>query len=246
MHQLQLVSPSLCSITFLGLCQSPRLRFRFLYFSLCGLPRQQNLLDGKFFFIFFLITWSGLFFLWCPLSIFLSSCKFLLFPQIFWCFCDFVIFFQPHDISLLLLLLLSFSHQRCLIIFHWSLSDRTSPQYARTLLSILVDLNNAADCMVSTRTSISKLSSPFYEAIGNFPNALFIIDTTVTSMFRKFSISLAMFWYLLFFVCFLLFLLGICQGGKIYYPAGSIFFFFFCWLSLGMVVWPILKDPFAS
>ena len=48
----------------------------------------------------------------------------------------------------LIILLLSFysfeisSHQRLLIIFHWSLSDSKSPHVSRTLLSILADLYN--------------------------------------------------------------------------------------------------------
>ena len=37
----------------------------------------------------------------------------------------------------------SFSHQRQLVVFHWSLSDSKSPQVSRTLLSILAVFNNA-------------------------------------------------------------------------------------------------------
>ena len=42
---------------------------------------------------------------------------------------------------------------------HWSLSDSKSPQVSRTLLSILVDLNNAEVWIVATRPVISKSSS---------------------------------------------------------------------------------------
>ena len=58
------------------------------------------------------------------------------------------------------LLLSSFSHQRELILFHWSLSDSMSPEVSRTLLSILAVLNNAVAWMVSTRPLTSKSSSP--------------------------------------------------------------------------------------
>ena len=34
------------------------------------------------------------------------------------------------------------------------------------------------------------------------------------------------------------------QDGKVYYSSGSLFFFF-CWLSLGLIVWPRLGDPFV-
>ena len=43
-----------------------------------------------------------------------------------------------------------FLHLRELMVFHWSLSDSKSPQFSRTLLSILADLNNAVVWMVST------------------------------------------------------------------------------------------------
>ena len=47
-------------------------------------------------------------------------------------------------IVIIISLLVSSSHQCSLVVFHWSLSDSKSPQISRILLSILVDLNNAA------------------------------------------------------------------------------------------------------
>ena len=49
----------------------------------------------------------------------------------------------------------SFSHQRQLMVFHWSLSDSKSPHVSRTLLSILAILNNVVVWMVSTRPPTS-------------------------------------------------------------------------------------------
>ena len=46
------------------------------------------------------------------------------------------------------------------VIYINELSDSKSPQISRTLLSILVDLNNAVVWMVSTRPLISKSFSP--------------------------------------------------------------------------------------
>ena len=59
------------------------------------------------------------------------------------------------------LLLKSFSHQRQLMVFHRSLSDRKSTQVSRTLLSILASLNNAVMWIASARPPTSKSSSPF-------------------------------------------------------------------------------------
>ena len=48
------------------------------------------------------------------------------------------------------------------MVFHWSLSDSKSPQVFTTLLSILADLNNVVNSMVSTRPLISKSSGRFF------------------------------------------------------------------------------------
>ena len=46
------------------------------------------------------------------------------------------------------------------MVFHWNLNDNNSPKVSRTLLSILADLINAVVWIVSTRSFISKSSSP--------------------------------------------------------------------------------------
>ena len=48
-----------------------------------------------------------------------------------------------------------------LMVFHWSLNDRKSPQVSRTLLSILAVLKNDVAWMVFTHPPTSKSSSPF-------------------------------------------------------------------------------------
>ena len=67
-------------------------------------------------------------------------------------------------VLLLLLLLQSFSHQRFLMVFHWSLSHSKSAQVSRTLLSILDDLNYVLVWMVSTRPVISQ---SLYQSFGD-------------------------------------------------------------------------------
>ena len=74
------------------------------------------------------------------------------------------------------------------MISRWSLSDSESLQVSRTLLSILVDLNNAVIWMVSTRPLISKYSSPCINPLVSVPLALITIGIIVTFMFHSFSI----------------------------------------------------------
>ena len=83
---------------------------------------------------------------------------------------------------LLLLLFYSFessSHQRKLIVLHWSLSDNKFPQVSKTLLSILVDLKNAVVWMVSNLHLISKSSSPCTNPLMTVLSASIIIGTIV-------------------------------------------------------------------
>ena len=63
----------------------------------------------------------------------------------------------------------SFSYQRSLMVSRWS--DSKSPQDSRTLLSILVNPNNAVLCMVFTCPLISKSSSSFANPLRVVPNA---------------------------------------------------------------------------
>ena len=57
------------------------------------------------------------------------------------------------------------------MVFYWSLSDSTSPKLSRTILSILANLKNVIDMMVSIRPLISKSSSPSTNSLGIVPNA---------------------------------------------------------------------------
>ena len=70
--------------------------------------------------------------------------------------------------------------------FHWSLRDKKSPQHFRTLLSILVDLKNAVNWMVSARPFISDSSTLFTIPLGIAPSEPITIGITVTLMFYSF------------------------------------------------------------
>ena len=63
-------------------------------------------------------------------------------------------------VLLLLLLFVSFSHKRLVMVSHLNLSDSEFSQVSRTPLSILADLNNVVLWMVSTCSLISNFSNP--------------------------------------------------------------------------------------
>ena len=103
------------------------------------------------------------------------------------------------------------------MVFHWSLSDSTSPQVSRTLLSILAVLNNAVIWIVSTRRSTSKSSRPLNNYLVTVPNAPITIGKIVTLMFNSFFFfnSLVSLRYLSFFshsFSFILWLAGIAKS----------------------------------
>ena len=62
---------------------------------------------------------------------------------------------------IIVIIIVRFSHQRKLVVFHCSLNDCKSPQVSRTLLSIMANLNNAVVGMVSILPLIS-YSSRFF------------------------------------------------------------------------------------
>ena len=72
------------------------------------------------------------------------------------------------------------------MVLHWSLSDSKSPQVSRTLLSILADLNNAVNWMVSTGLPISKSSSSFNNPLGIVLKTPITIVKIVNFMFHIF------------------------------------------------------------
>ena len=73
------------------------------------------------------------------------------------------------------------------MVFHWNLSDSKYPQDSRTLLNILAYLNKAVFWMVSTRSVISKSSSPFINPSVTVPRALITIGINVSFMFQSFQ-----------------------------------------------------------
>ena len=127
------------------------------------------------------------------------------------------------------------------MVFHWSLSDSKYPQVSRTLLYSAV-LNNGVVWKVSTRLPTSKSSSPFTNPLVTVSNAPITIDIIVTCMFHSFFNSLSRSKYLSFFshsFSFTLWLTGTAKSIILQ----IVFFFFCCWLLLGLVFWPRFGNP---
>ena len=121
------------------------------------------------------------------------------------------------------------------MLFHWSLGGSKSPQASRTLLSILVNLNNAevwmvvlndgVGLMVSTRPVTSKSPSPFNNPLVIVPKAPITIGIIVTFMFHSFFFnSLARSRYFFFFFTFFRFYSVVSRDSKVDNFANSLFF----------------------
>ena len=110
-----------------------------------------------------------------------------------------LMFYGFTSIISIIFLLESFSLQRYLMVFHWSLSDNKSPRVSWTHLSILTDLNDAVVWTVSTCPVMSKSSSLCTNSLVTIPRVPTTIDIIVTFMFHCFFISLARSRYLSLF-----------------------------------------------
>ena len=113
--------------------------------------------------------------------------------------------------------------------------------------------------MVSSCPLISNSSSLFTKTFGIVTISLITVGITVTFMFHSFFSSHARSKGLYFFFACFYCHSGLCRYGKIHYSTDSAFsslyiyiyiyiyfFFFFGWLSLGLVVWIVLGDPFVT
>ena len=89
-------------------------------------------------------------------------------------------------VIIIISLLVSFSHRRQLVVFHWNLSDYTSPWVHRTLLSIPADFNGAVVCMFSIHPLISNSAGFLSTTLDTVPSAPTIIGLTVTFMLHRF------------------------------------------------------------
>ena len=129
------------------------------------------------------------------------------------------------------------------MVFDWSLSDSKFPQISRTLLSILAGLSNGVVWMVSSCPLIFECSSAFTNPLEIVASALITLGITVTFMSHVFFYFSGKVWVLFSLFVFFYFYFVVRRNGKIHSSASSLFF---CWLSLGLVVWPRFDDLFVS
>ena len=88
------------------------------------------------------------------------------------------------------------------MVSHMSMSGSKSTQVTRTLLSILVNVNNAVVSMVSTRPLISESSNPFNNPLVAVPKAPITIGIIVTFMLQFFQFPSKVRVFILFFYRF--------------------------------------------
>ena len=113
------------------------------------------------------------------------------------------------------------------MVFHWRLSDSKSPQFFRTLLSILADLNNAVFWMVATRPLISKSSCPFTNPSLTVSRAPITIGIIVTFIFHNFFQSPSKIHVLIRLFTFFIFYSVASRHSKVLNFASSLFLFLF-------------------
>ena len=127
---------------------------------------------------------------------------------------------------------------------HRILSDSKSPQVCRTILIMQVDLNNAVVWIVCTRSVISKSSSSWTNTWSLCQQHQLLLVSPSLSYSTVFFNSLARSKYPSFFSLSFNFILYSVDTTKFYNLASC--FFFCCWLSLGLVIWPRFGDTLIS
>ena len=115
------------------------------------------------------------------------------------------------------------------------MSDNKSPQVSRTLLSILVDFNNALDWMVLIRFPIYNFSSLLSKPLWTVPRAPITIRIIAILMFHSFLCSPARFKYLSFF--FSLIFTVVSREDKVRYAVSSRCYCCCCLVRSGFVAY---------
>ena len=108
------------------------------------------------------------------------------------------------------------------MVSHWSLNDSKSPQVFRTLLSIVTDLNNTLDWMISICLPISNSYSPLSKPLGQFELPQLQLVSLSPSWFKIFLVlwpglgNCVSLYFLWFSVC-------VPRWQKIYLTTNSLF-----------------------
>ena len=131
------------------------------------------------------------------------------------------------------------------MVFHWGLSDSTSPSISRILHSILAESLRCCRSDVLHSFPFSNFSSPLTNLLVTVPIAPITTGITATFMLHNFFSFLARSIYLSFFSPSSNFTLRFAETAKsTIWQVLFFIYFFLCWLSPGLVVWPRLNDLF--
>ena len=121
------------------------------------------------------------------------------------------------------------------MVSQWRLNKSYFSQVTGTLFSILTDQQcHCLDGLYST--SYFQVLHSLYQSFVDFTKRY-----PVAFMTHSFFSSLARSRFLSFFSLSFNFTV-VCWDSKVHNSTGSLF----CWLSPGLIVWPILRDPFVS
>ena len=122
------------------------------------------------------------------------------------------------------------------MVFLWSLSDSKSPQVFRTLLSILNNLNNAVVWLGLPSSSYFQILQSLYQSFG---------DCTKSTNYNWYHRNFHVPQFFQFPGNSVFFQFLICGLAGQQSPRFSKFSFS-CWLSLSLVIWLRVNDPFES
>ena len=107
------------------------------------------------------------------------------------------------------------------MVYHWNLSDSKFPQFSRSLLSILADLNNAVVWMASTRLLISKSLYQFFSDCTKSTNYNWYHRHFHVPQFFQFSSKIQV---LIFLFTFFQFYFVVSRKNKVHNLASCLFF----------------------
>ena len=110
------------------------------------------------------------------------------------------------------------------MVFHWGLSESKSPQVARTLSSILADVNNVVNGRFSTHPLMSKSSSLFINLSVTVPRAPITFGINVSLMFHSFFQFTSKFQLLIPLFNFFQFYSVVSRDSKVHNSGSSLFF----------------------
>ena len=132
---------------------------------------------------------------------------------------------------------------------HWNVSLPSGASLWNGMFGLAEGQNATVVCMLSARSLISKSSTsstnPWLIVLRTSYTIGIIVIFMFCSFFFQFFSKVQVF---IFLLAILQFYPQANRNSKVHYSVGSLFFFLcsFCWMSLDLVVWSRLGNPFTS